>query len=329
MRDKIIRNAIDNLRRSYGYNLIEFDEVRSLSVPWGVYKDTDNNIKEVIVFPKDLTNDVNELENSILSFLSAKGELRSIKIIKVFITDKGGYSEEKLSSVYGNWILIDYEESKVLISSSDVEYAASRVTSSITVKRKNSVQNRTAPVVTYTIIIINILAYILTAFLSNNIFDSDINVLVFLGAKVNELITQGQYYRLITCMFLHGGLVHLGLNMYALYSIGPLVEGFYGKFKYTLIYFAAGILSSIFSYKLSSSISIGASGAIFGVLGASLVFAFKMRNTIGREFLKNILSVIGINLIIGLTLPNIDNYGHLGGLIGGSALSAAIFRSKK
>jgi rhomboid protease GluP len=193
---------------------------------------------------------------------------------------------------------------------------------------KNIAVKSKKPIITYVLITINVLVYILTAYLSRNIVDSNINVLILLGAKVNSLIANGQYYRLVTAMFLHGGIVHVSLNMYALYSIGPLVENVYGKGKYIVIYFLSGILSSLASFMFSNSISIGASGAIFGLLGAALIFAIKMKNRIGRGFINNIITVIGINLVIGFSIPNIDNFAHLGGLLGGIVISYVVFRNK-
>jgi len=184
------------------------------------------------------------------------------------------------------------------------------------------------PWVTYIIMGINILVYMLTAFLSKNIWNSNISVLIYLGAKVNVLISGGEYYRLITCMFLHAGLLHVSLNMYSLYIIGPLVERVYGKVKYVSIYFIAGIIASLFSYMFSNDISIGASGAIFGLLGATLIFAITIKKTVGKDFYINILQVMAVNLIIGFSIPNIDNYAHIGGILGGIAMGK-IFEIKK
>jgi rhomboid protease GluP len=185
------------------------------------------------------------------------------------------------------------------------------------------------PFITLGLIAINVILYIVTAYLSyvyakGSIFNSDTNVLILLGAKVNDLITQGQYFRLISAMFLHGGIVHLTVNMYSLYAIGPMVEKVYGKTKFTAIYFFAGICSSLLSYAYSPSISIGASGAIFGLLGAVLVFAIKSKGKTGSAFIRSILSVIIVNIFIGMTLPGIDNFGHIGGLMGGIIISFLI-----
>lgn len=184
------------------------------------------------------------------------------------------------------------------------------------------------PWVTYIIMGINILVYLLTAFLSNDIMISDYHVLIYLGAKVNELISAGEYYRLVTNIFLHGGLIHLALNMYSLYIIGPLVEKVYGRVKYIAIYFIAGIVASLFSYIFSKGLSIGASGAIFGVLGATLIFAIKIKKTIGKDFYNNILQVMVVNLIIGFSIPNIDNFAHIGGILGGMTMGK-IFQTYK
>ena len=198
--------------------------------------------------------------------------------------------------------------------------------------KKMNVQDK--PWITIIIIAINIIMYGITAYLSvisnGSILNSDTNVLVLLGAKVNDLINQGQYYRLVTCMFLHGGIVHVAVNMYSLYAIGPMVESVYGKIKYLAIYFISGICASLFSYVFSTSISIGASGAIFGLLGAVLIFAITSKGKTGSAFIKSILSVIFINIFIGATMPGIDNFAHLGGLFGGMLVAFLVnYRTKE
>lgn len=171
---------------------------------------------------------------------------------------------------------------------------------------------------TYALIAINIIIYIISAILSRNIFDIDTYVLVNMGAKVNELINHGQVWRLLTCAFLHGGLLHIAFNMYALKIIGSDVEYAYGRKKYIIIYILSALGGSIFSYTLNEySISVGASGAVFGLLGAMLVYAYKNRGKIGKGYMNNIVQVIIVNIVIGVTMSNIDNFGHLGGLVFG------------
>lgn len=183
---------------------------------------------------------------------------------------------------------------------------------------------------TFGIILVNIILFIVTAIVSKSILLIDVRVLLEFGAKQTYLIQQGQYWRLITSAFLHGGLIHLLVNMYSLFMVGTLVEKIYGWKKYLGIYFFSAITSSLLSYYLDiSNISVGASGAIFGVLGAVLVFAIKERKNIDRGFISNIVSVIVINLLIGLSASNIDNYGHVGGFLGGLVISLILYKRKR
>lgn len=176
-------------------------------------------------------------------------------------------------------------------------------------------------------VVINVLMYIISAVISKSILDIDVGTLVTLGANNKLLvIDNGQYQRIISSMFLHGGLMHILFNMYALCVMGPLIEKIYGSLNFIGIYVVGGITSSLLSLALSESnvISVGASGAIFALLGAALVYGIKMRGTIGKQFMSSILQVIAINVFIGLSMPNIDNYAHLGGFAGG-LLIAVIF----
>ncbi|MBA3471473.1 MAG: rhomboid family intramembrane serine protease, partial [Herpetosiphonaceae bacterium] len=149
----------------------------------------------------------------------------------------------------------------------------------------------------------------------------DDTTLINLGAKFSALIDlDGQWWRFLTAMILHGGLVHLAFNSYALYILGPEVERIYGAPRFAAIYLAAGLGGSVGSYVFGDLFapSIGASGAIFGLLGALAAFAYSARETLGdtaRRNLRQIAGVAAINLFIGFALPGIDNYAHLGGLI--------------
>jgi rhomboid protease GluP len=152
----------------------------------------------------------------------------------------------------------------------------------------------------------------------------DLRVLVDFGAKVNQLIAQGEVWRLFTAMFLHIGVIHLLFNLYALNALGPLVEGYFGHLRFGAIYFLGGLFGSLASYAFSAAISAGASGAIFGLAGASTVYFLRYREnfgTRGRMLLQNMLLVIGINIVFGLSVPGIDNWGHMGGLVGGAVVA--------
>lgn len=164
---------------------------------------------------------------------------------------------------------------------------------------------------------INIIIFLITAFLSGNIFDIDTGVLSDYGAKTYQ-IANGQIWRLLTCAFLHSGLLHIACNMYSLYIIGPQIEQIYGALKYFIIYIASCITASILSYLMSpDSISVGASGGIFGLMGALLAFAFIERNRIQKKYISSLIQIIILNLFIGLSIKNIDNFAHVGGLVGG------------
>ena len=144
-----------------------------------------------------------------------------------------------------------------------------------------------------------------------------------LGAKVNAAILDGQAWRLITPVFLHAGLWHLFINMYSLYALGPAVEHLLGWRRMLAVYLLSGVVGVELSFALSPAASLGASGAIFGLLGALGAFLFLHRTTLGRSaeiHLRQIVFVALINLGLGL-MPGIDNWAHLGGLAGGVALA--------
>lgn len=152
----------------------------------------------------------------------------------------------------------------------------------------------------------------------------DMRVLAVFGAKINELVAAGQVWRLFTAMFIHIGVLHLLFNLYALNALGPLVEGYFGHVRFGLIYVLGGLFGSLASYAFSPVPSAGASGAIFGLAGAVTVYFLRYRENFGargRAILQNMLIVIGINLVFGLSMPGIDNWGHMGGLAGGALIT--------
>jgi membrane associated rhomboid family serine protease len=151
----------------------------------------------------------------------------------------------------------------------------------------------------------------------------DLRVLLLFGAKSNQAILYGQVWRLFTSMFLHIGVIHLLFNLYALYILGPLVEGYFGHTRFLIIYFLSGLFASVSSFAFSPAISAGASGAIFGLIGATTVYFFRYRENFGRRgkaMLQNMVFVIVINLMFGLSMSNIDNWAHMGGLLSGALI---------
>ena len=148
--------------------------------------------------------------------------------------------------------------------------------------------------------------------------------LVMFGANYAPLVKSGQIWRLLTSMFLHAGFLHLAINMYALYMLGSQVENYIGKLKFTGIYLVSGIIGSLMSVLFTNNISVGASGAIFGLAGALLYFGFHFRLYLSNALKNQILPIVIINLALGFLIPGIDVAAHIGGLIGGY-LSTASF----
>ena len=147
-------------------------------------------------------------------------------------------------------------------------------------------------------------------------------VLVDLGALVPAYVAvKHEYWRLFTAMFLHGGLLHIAFNMYALYLGGSFLEALAGKGKYLAIYLVAGLAGNVAVYLLASpfSVTIGASTAIFGVFGALFVYSLHNRDSAAGRALRSMGTVILINLVITFLIPGISWQGHIGGLVGGVA----------
>jgi rhomboid protease GluP len=157
---------------------------------------------------------------------------------------------------------------------------------------------------------------------------TDGDVLIRMGAKVAPLIAAGEYWRLFTSMFLHIGVMHLFFNGYALLVIGTELERLLGPGRFSAIYLLSGLFGSLASYALSDSLAAGASGAIFGIIGALAAFFLVHRQRLGAwgsRRLANIGIVIVFNLVWGFSQPGrIDNLAHVGGLLAGLALGWAL-----
>jgi rhomboid protease GluP len=176
---------------------------------------------------------------------------------------------------------------------------------------------RSAPYVTYTIIGITVFFYILQL-LSEYALGNDI--LVIYGARINEAIRAGELWRFLTPALLHGSLPHIAFNMYALLSFGTSLERFFGHGRFLVLYVLGAFAGNVASFLFSPGYSVGASTAIFGLLGAEAIFLIQNRKVFPGQFrsaIGNIIFIAAINLFIIGSLPGIDNWGHVGGLIGG------------
>lgn len=176
------------------------------------------------------------------------------------------------------------------------------------------------PYITYTLIGINTIIFILMFLF--NMYDYFIYNYSTYGYSI---VVNHEYYRLITGAFLHANILHFLFNMYALYLIGIQIESFMGKTKYFIIYMFSILSGSLLSIIFNSYASVGASGAIFGLLGALLYFGYHYRVYLGGVIKSQIIPIIVINLVIGFVSGgSIDNYAHIGGLIGGLLITIGL-----
>ncbi|MEM5773656.1 MAG: rhomboid family intramembrane serine protease, partial [Anaerolineaceae bacterium] len=173
------------------------------------------------------------------------------------------------------------------------------------------------PYVTWTLLAATIVLFLLQS-ASKLLLGTDL--LAIMGAKVNEYIYAGQIWRLVTPMFLHGSVLHIAFNMYALYIIGSGLELYYGHLRYLLLYLLGGFAGNVLSFAFTESASLGASTAVFGLIAAQGIFIYRNRFLFGNRagrMLSNIVMIVIFNLVLGAAQPGIDNWGHLGGLLGG------------
>ena len=175
------------------------------------------------------------------------------------------------------------------------------------------------PTVTYAILAINIIVFIIPLLYGQS------EAMIAQFCVHGPSIRYGQYYRLFTGIFLHGSIFHLIFNSYALYVIGSQIESFLGKFKFLIIYLAGGLMGSLFSITFNgNAASIGASGAIFGLMGALVYFGYHYRVYLGNVIKSQIIPLIVFNLVLGFVMSGVDNSAHIGGLIGGTLATISL-----
>lgn len=184
------------------------------------------------------------------------------------------------------------------------------------------------PIVTYILILINVVFFLAMYIFGKG--STNAQTLVDFGGLVPSLVN-GQYhvyelYRFVTSIFLHNGIAHLLFNMYALYILGPQLESFFGKFKFIIIYLISGIAGNLLSllFISNNTVSVGASGAIFGLMGALLYFGYHYRVYLGTVIKSQIIPIILLNLLLGFMTSGINNFAHIGGLVGGILISMVV-----
>ncbi len=187
------------------------------------------------------------------------------------------------------------------------------------------------PTVTFVLLAVNLLIFLLGFVMP------EIGQMLFArgASRAFEVLVEGEYYRLFTAMFLHAGLAHIFFNMYALYILGSSLEPVFGHVRFGIIYLFGGLAGSVLSVvmglpDLMGAASVGASGAVFAIFGAQMIYLYRHREIMGergRAQFRNLLFLLALNFFIGIASGaegarvRIDNWAHLGGLAGGLLLT--------
>ncbi|GLB46782.1 rhomboid family intramembrane serine protease [Philodulcilactobacillus myokoensis] len=171
------------------------------------------------------------------------------------------------------------------------------------------------PYVTYLLLFIIIAVYIAMTFSGGT---DNSNVLLEYGAIFNPLVRAGEWWRLITAIFLHMNFTHILFNGLVLYFMGIQIEKLFGHLRFAIIFFGSGIVGNLFGFAFTDGISAGASTAIFGLFGAFMMLGESFNgNQEIRRLSKSFIIFIVMNLLLDLITPNVDIAGHIGGLISG------------
>jgi membrane associated rhomboid family serine protease len=177
---------------------------------------------------------------------------------------------------------------------------------------------------TVALVVINVAVYLVTVFQGNGI-SAPGGRLFADGGLYGPAVSDGDWYRLLTAMFLHASVLHIAFNMFALYWLGTVVEEAIGTLRFLLIYFVSGLAGSAGALLLDpDKFTVGASGAIWGIMGALLVLEYMTTGS----FAGQAMGLIMINLVITFTLPNISVGGHVGGLLGGITATYLLMRMR-
>lgn len=257
--------------------------------------------------------------------LSEKKILKTNVTTKVITRDTYIKEISELEHVFSEEIPLESKEEYSLneielLKNATLETAIERI------KIEKSLFENGKPFFTYVFIVLQIIAFL---FLEWKGGSTNTATLIKYGAKFNPLILEGEWWRFLTPILLHIGFFHLFMNTLALYYLGPTIERIYGRMRFLFIYLVAGFSGSLASFLFTTSLSAGASGAIFGCFGALLYFGLNYRSLFFRTMGFNVLVVIAINLSLGFTIPGIDNAGHLGGLVGGFLATAIVHFPKQ
>ena len=293
---KIIRIISKYIHNNEQLNL---DRFRSRQITKKLKKKTFSFKMNVLNIYIDLGDNVTNIEDddgkNVSVFISKMTDMKKSLVSKIFpdIVEKTRHEEKGMDFLF-----------KI---TDDINVSNERKN-----KKMEKIFSSKKPIITYIIIALCVFMFVMSG------MGIDTMTLVKYGANVGELVKNGEVYRLISYMFLHAGIIHMFFNMYSLYIVGPRVEDFYGKWKFLTIYLVSGISGGLLSITMNGDVvSVGASGAIFGLFGALLYFAYNYRGYIGAMIRSQIVPIVIYNLLMGFFISGIDMWGHIGGLIGG------------
>ncbi len=300
---------LENIDKKYGVIRINSNYIHNNEqLSFDIYK-AKTIVKQIKKKTLSLSCDTLSILLNVGENVSIKNDEKHIDILTISNIDELE-NGESISSLFPEI------KNDVIEANDDMDFFIN-VTNDINTKteEKNRIYEKTFRkkriVITYALIAINIIVFILS-YVLGIIDTSDFSMNI-------AAVRNGEFWRLITSAFFHGGIIHLVCNMYSLYVLGTQLETFMGKWKYTVVYFLSALTSSLLSGVLNGPgvASVGASGAIFGLLGAMLYFGYHYRLYLGSVMAERIIPIILLNLFIGFTMPYIDNFAHIGGLVGG------------
>lgn len=186
--------------------------------------------------------------------------------------------------------------------------------------------------VTMALLVVNILIFAAMLVQGASLWHTSTAIPLAWGANFGPATQDGQWWRLVSAMFLHFGLLHLALNMWALWDVGRLLEQVFGRWRFLLLYLGCGVIGNLLSLVVQGNraVSAGASGAIFGLYGALVLFLWRERAQVDRGEFRWMFGAatifIVLALVMGQVVPGIDNSAHIGGLISGALLGVALSR---
>lgn len=265
-------------------------------------------------------------------------QLEAKKILNIIITSDGKNEDEIIKRLKKLFILtVDFRAFKYEYGI--IEYflktiaestEKAKVPSSANNLNNNAIIKRSVPHITYILTLVIITMFLITN--SSNHIDLQYNLIRY-GGNFYELVSNGEYFRFFSSIFLHANWIHLLMNAFALFYLGMFIERIaITRSFYLSIFIIGGVLASMSSFFLAKQNSVGASGAIFALIGALFSIVWISKDEIGSELrkkiLKDVVFIVVINIAIGLSIKNIDNYAHMGGLISGISLTYILYKIK-